>query len=193
MVNIVRNMKSFAITFRLAALASATLVLSACAAMHEVTDAFRLGFSNYTEPPENSPHALLRVSSDGNVAAFPASACQSGTVPNSGIALSRAQLQIGAGGLNGQKRGVPGSPLAGQPYAEFRVPAGVPFTLFYASGWGERGGNYGCAKGVYFTPQTGAAYEFVAVTIQAQRLCGVRLRDLAKPEFPVVLQDAPRC
>lgn len=184
---------AFRRTLGLFALAGATTLLASCQTVNMMTDALRLGFSNYQEPPQGQPHALLRVSADGNVAAFPGSACQSASVPNSGLVLTMERLQVGAGGLNGQKRGVPGAPAAGKPYAEFRVPAGVPLTLGYGYSWREGSYDHGCSKVVHFTPQPGVAYEFTGLTSPADRVCGVRVVDLTQPAVPVALQDAPRC
>jgi hypothetical protein len=178
-----------------AALVCCSALLQSCQALHDVADDARLGFSNYKETPETQPHALVRVSSDGNMAAYPRSACHSADVADSGLVLTMQHIQIGASGLNGQKRGVPGDVPAKLPWAEFRVPAGVPLVIGYGTSWRDRDYTYNCKKFVSFTPTEGQAYDFLGLANQELKACTVALLQLASSgqREPVPWVEAARC
>ncbi len=179
----------------LAALVCSSALLQACQALHGVAEDLRLGFSNYREAPESQAHALVRVSSDGDVLAFPGSACYSADVPDSGLVVTIPQIHIGASGLNGQRRGVPGEPPAKVPFAEIRVPAGLPLAVAYGGGWRDRDYTYGCKKMVSFTPAEGHAYEFLGLVNQELKACMVVVLQISASgqREPVPLAEAGRC
>jgi hypothetical protein len=105
------------------------------------------------------------------------------------------RIQIGASGLNGQKRGVPGETPAKLPFAEFRVPAGAPLAIGYGTSWRDRDYTYGCKKMVNFTQSEGQNYEFLGLANQELKACTVivlQVSALGQREA-VVLAEAPRC
>jgi hypothetical protein len=178
---------------RLAKIVCATVALTACQQITLVKDQLVMGFTTYSEPSASEANATIRIVSDGDVSLYPNSACTSSRVPGAGFVVVRDRISVGAQGLNGQKRGVPGVAPAGFVFSEVRAPAGVPLTIGYTTDWQDGRKLWVCHRNMTFVPEPGASYEIRAIALRAATACAVSALKLGIEPLNVKLVGASRC
>ena len=94
----------------LLAIVAVSVAAVSCATVDQMKDGYAVGTRNYREPDETTPHALARFSSYSGIAAYPNAACASAQSESAGIVLAYGSFGLGAKGLDGQRRGLPGVP-----------------------------------------------------------------------------------
>ena len=149
--------------------------------------------SNYAEPPEEVPHAVLRVISDGLVRLVPDATCADLSKPGAGFAVSSDRLYQGAYGSNGQLRGVVGHGPPGVAQGEFRVAADRPLTLHYTYTWVAGGYEYACRIARTFTPQAQAHYEVMSLGQPKEKQCSLTAARLWPSAATLELSKATLC
>lgn len=157
-----------------------TFLLVGCKTQNQLAGAFR----NYEETPETSPHALVRLISDGAIYMTPQSSCFAYTSPRSGLAISNNRLYIGARGFNDQKRGVVGEAPKGLATGEFRVDANKPLTLKYIVVWRSGDYDYSCGYKGSFIPEENKHYQIETQKFQRDK-CGMIINEI-KPSFQII-------
>lgn len=167
--------------------------LVSCGQVQGTMDLLSMGSRAVVEPPEATPHALLRISTDGMTWVQPGSACESMANPRGGVAVSASQLYLGARGVTNQLRGVVGEAPKSVVSGELRLTAGEPAILLYSVNWRVGDFNYNCHLARSFVPVAGAHYQMVTSSDASQRRCGLAVLQLAPAPLLVETAAAPKC
>ena len=167
--------------------------LVSCGQVQGTMDMLGAAFRTVDEPPESTPHSLLRISTDGMTWVLPGSVCESVTNPRAGIAVSANQIYLGARGVTNQLRGVVGDAPKGVASGELRLTAGEPVTLRYNQSWRVGDYIYHCQVSRSFVPVPGAQYQLLTSSDASQRRCGVVLMQLAPVPLLVETAAAQKC
>ena len=171
--------------------------LVSCSQISGTADMMGAALRTAAEPPETTPHALLRISTDGYTWVQPGTACEWTGNPRGGIAVTANQIYIGARGFTGRVLGVVGDAPKGLSSGELRVAANEPVTVAYSAFWTVGNLNYNCYTFRSFVPVQGAHYQLLTSANTTQRRCGMVALQLAPVPLvvPLVVQmaDAPKC
>ena len=167
--------------------------LVSCGQIQGTMDLLSTGSRTVVEPPEATPHALLRISTDGMTLVQPGSACESMANPRGGVAVMASQLHLGARGVTNQVRGVVGDAPKGFVSGELRLTAGEPVTVLYSVTWPVGDYTYNCRLVRSFVPLAGAHYQLVTPSDASQRRCSMAVLQLAPAPLLVETAAAPKC
>jgi hypothetical protein len=158
--------------------------------LENAVDGVKLASTNYVEPPETAPHALVRFVSDGHVVIHPNSTCRSSKPKGSGVVVNNISMSLGAKGLPNQKRGMTSAPPNNGKYTEVRVPSDVPVTIMSITAVSDK---YSCRIGRYFVLAKGAEYTITDVADIEAKKCALLVYK-EKPESEIIkTQEATYC
>lgn len=175
------------------ALLALTAGLAGCGTISNELDKVGAAMRTVQEPPAGAPHALMRISANGDVFVQPGRACDSAANPRGGLALTASSVYIGAAGIKDQMRGVTGGAPPGLSSGELRVAAGEPHVITYAIAWRDGDWMRGCRVARSFVPVEGAHYQAMSVSDRIAHRCGLLVMQLAPVPGLVETTDAPAC
>jgi hypothetical protein len=147
---------------------------------------------NFVEPPESTPHAILRVVTKGHVRIYPKSTCYSSSVPGSGVVIKNYIFPIGAEGFNGQSRGI-ALPYPADSWAEVRLTAEQPVVIHHAIAFDVKKERYACEVKLTFVPKTGRHYLNIGDVDYNKISCQTKLMDISSDSQPTFSIRAERC
>jgi hypothetical protein len=177
----------------LSAMAAVSVAAVGCATVDQVKDGYAVGSRNYKEPDETAPHALARFSSYSGMTAYPNASCASAQSESAGIVLAYGSFGLGARGLDGQRRGLPGAPAKGMKVAEIRIPAEQPFTVSSTVGFTDSGKDFSCTNIRTFTPTRDAQYQITPVADSERRVCALLVFRMTPTPEMVPTEASGRC